>query len=672
MMFPHPLLFLKGLGAGVILLPLVGRIAAQTSAFSPDQWRYEQTLDVRAAGLSRVDLPLATLDVSRPALEDMRIVDAAGNEVPFLIERPAPQSETRQRAKSFHASLGADATTIVLETGMTGPARGVTLESPAKEFIKSVRVEGSHDKENWQQLASGVPIFRQPSGAAKLRVEIAPAVWEFLRLTMDDRRSEAVPFTGAQVHREETSAPEEPAAVTIKSRDESPGLSRLVLDLGGANLRLATLKFQTSERLFTRLVTVAVPEVTEEGIREQRVADGTVHRLDVEGTTSEHLDVRVEKQIRSRELLVLIHNHDSPPLAIAAVNATRRPTQLLFRAREPGPFKIFTGNSQCAAPHYDVAALSEWLTRAVAQDVKPSSLAGNTRYRVSETLPGIAESGSALDLSDWKYRKPVHVAQPGVQQLELDLEVLSHATSGLADLRLVRDGQQVPYLLERTSISRPLTPMVTLANDPKKPQLSRWSFKLPHPALPVTRLACNSATPLFQREMRLWEEASDERGGKYPRELCRATWRRTPGRPVADLVLTLNQTPLTETMLLETDNGDNPPIEISNVRAFYPVTRLCFKAPPGAEQRLELFYGNRKAAAPRYDLSLITTQLLAAEKRIAALAPQSAAIKSIWPEAASMTVPRRILFWGVLAVVVAVLLTVLAKLLPKASNIPPA
>ena len=55
------------------------------------------------------------------------------------------------------------ATVITLETGLAQPLDGVTLESPAANFIKAVRVEGSADGQNWQTLAQGQPIFRQLS-----------------------------------------------------------------------------------------------------------------------------------------------------------------------------------------------------------------------------------------------------------------------------------------------------------------------------------------------------------------------------------------------------------------------------------------------------------------------------------------------------------------------------
>ena len=99
-------------------------------------------------------------------------------------------------------------------------------------------------------------------------------------------------------------------------------------------------------------------------------------------------------------------------------------------------------------------------------------------------LAGIQDGGTPLDVSAWKFRKPVKLTRPGAQRIELDLDVLSHAQPGFADLRLVSAGKQLPYILEPTSINRSLTPVVTTATDKKDPQLSRWIIKLPRPGLP--------------------------------------------------------------------------------------------------------------------------------------------------------------------------------------------
>src|SRR5207244_2504594 len=125
---------------------------------------------------------------------------------------------------------------------------------------------------------------------------------------------------------------------------------------------------------------------------------------------------------------------------------------------------------------------------------------------------------------------------------------LSHAQPGFEDLRLVRDGKQLPYILERTSINRLLPASVTAVNDAKDPRLSRWAIKLPRSALPVIRLQCRARTALFERNVALWEEVTDERGQKSRRTLGGAAWVQTPGRASREFRVTIDSRPESDTL----------------------------------------------------------------------------------------------------------------------------
>src|ERR1019366_204667 len=138
------------------------------------------------------------------------------------------------------------------------------------------------------------------------------------------------------------------------------------------------------------------------------------------------------------------------------------------------------------------------------------------------------------------FRKAVKLSRAGAQRIELDLDVVSHAQPGFSDLRLLRDGKQLPYILEATSISRVLTPTVTAASDTKDPHITRWIIKLPRAGLPVTRLTCTARTPLFQRDMLLYEQLSDDRGHKYSRALGGGTWVQTPNQTSKQFAIILH------------------------------------------------------------------------------------------------------------------------------------
>lgn len=287
------------------------------------------------------------------------------------------------------------------------------------------------------------------------------------------------------------------------------------------------------------------------------------------------------------------------------------------------------------------------------------------RAENQDTSPGAQQQGSPLDVSAWSHRKPVTITHTGVQQLEMDPEVLSRAQPDFADLRLLHDGNQISYVLERTTIQRSLTPQVAATNDARNSKLGRWILKLPQPNLPITRLTCSAKTSLFQRELTAYENLRDERGDAYQHVLGRGSWTRTSSWWKKDFSLAFDSPPQSDTVILETDNGDNPEIELENFQLFYPATRLLFKADAG--DKLFLYYGNPSVNSPRYDLSLVAGELLAASKSDASLGAEEQ-IKKSWQSELAKAGKGGVVFWAVLGLVVVALLLVIAKLLPKAGG----
>ena len=368
--------------------------AGSLGALTPNEWRFSQAINVPANGLIRVNLPAETLDVAGPGLEDMRILDSAGREVPYLIDRPMPRRESALRSQELRTALEPTATRITLTTGTRSVLKGVTFETPpGVEFIKATGVEGSHDGATWLQLATNKPIFRMAGGAANPTVSFSEGVWEFLRLTIDDSRTAAVPFTGVLLQVAETNAPAEPFPLTIKTRDESFGVTRLSVDLGAMNLTVASLGIETTDPLFMRPVTVAVPELANDNISEQTLCAGSVYRVDFNGKLESQVEILIDTQIHGRELIVLIDNGDSPPLVINAVHGSRRVTNLLFFAREAGRYQLLSGNSQCAAPRYDLSELDDQLKTAGAIDGRAGRLIANADYKQPDNLAALPLKG---------------------------------------------------------------------------------------------------------------------------------------------------------------------------------------------------------------------------------------------------------------------------------------
>jgi hypothetical protein len=651
--------------SSAVLLAMLA--AAGCSALTLTEWQHRQALTVAAPGLVRVDLTPASFDAAAQGLEDLRILDPSGRETAFLLDCPPVPAAHAIRPSSFEVTLASGSTRVTIATGTTDKLASLILETPAPFFLRAARVEISQNNSDWVTLEQGIPVFRE-WGAEKLELPVGGRVAAYVRVTITDNRDAPLPFTGARLFAEPSSAPPaEPVGARLTGREEFSGETVLTLALDGRHLPLAALEFDTTEPLFMRRVTVGVRDARDAVSGERTIASGTLFRVALDGAPARaQLELPLVFTPSTRELLIHVINGDSPLLAVDAVRVKRRPVGLLFVAPAAGSYTLLSGNPQASAPHYDLAAFASEMRGAGAAVVVPEDIQDVPDYHASGSLgtppmPDVPLAGAPLDAMEWTFRRSVLIDAPGVQELELDLAALAKARSDFSDLRLLREGNQIPCVLEQPAQSRALTLSPEASPDPKRPTVSIWRVRLPETGIPLRRIVMTSATSLFLRKFRVFERLTGEDGSPYEETLASGEWSRTPepGGP-ENRVFDLAGRMRTGTLWIETDNGDNPAIAVGGVRVEYPVVRLVFKV---AETRgYTLAYGNKSAAAPRYDLGMVSSRLLTSSRNVAHLGAGETSTAARNPFAG---LNGGYVFWGALALVVAVLLAVVAKLLPK-------
>ncbi len=368
----------------------------------------------------------------------------------------------------------------------------------------------------------------------------------------------------------------------MSRREEFANETVLTVGLDGRNLPLARIGLEVSGPLFMRRVTVAIREADGAASRERLVASGTLYRVALDGTEPRsqlELELPEEFLPPTSEILVHIHNGDSPALMLGGVTARLHPTDLIFNAPAAGTYRVLTGNPQANFPSYDLAAFSRELRLANATAVTAGPIEATPGYHPRESLaaaplPDVPLAGAPLDTRDWAFHRALRLDQAGVQELELDPAALAGTQAGYGDLRVLRGGNQIPYVLEQPALFRALAIAPVAEPDPKHPNLSRWRVTLPQSGLLVSRLTLTSATPLFSRQFRLYEKLTTAEGRAYEQVLASGDWSRKPEPGVPETrVFALSARLHTDTLWIETDNGDNPAIELGTVQAAYPVVR---------------------------------------------------------------------------------------------------
>lgn len=643
------------------------------AALTPTEWQNRQTVTVAAPGLTRLAPPAITFDAAQMSLADLRLLDPNGQEVAYLLDRDlslrGPERAPAFAPKSFRSVASGDTTQLLIETGTGSSLEAVDLETAVPYFLKAAHVDVSADGSTWTSVGTAEPIFRQ-FGAEHLRLRLPGKSAAFIRVTLDDFKSRTITVTGAKLRPAPvTPVPElVPVGAMITRRDEFAGETVLTVTLDGKNVPLGELALGAKDPLFMRRVTIAVREVRDTISGERVVATGTVYRIALDGSPAQsQLAVPLTFAPATRELLVHIHNGDSPPLTLDGVTARQSPVNLFFLAATAGNYQLLSGNAQAAPPRYDLAAFAGNFRSAHAAAVTAGALEAMPNYHARESLaeaplPDIPLTGAPLDAKDWPARRALTIAKTGVQELELDPAALALSRADGGDLRLLRGGNQIPYVLERPTLARALTLTPVATPDAKRPTVSVWRLQLPQPGMPLQRIALSSTTPLFQRQFRIYEKVPGADGGTVERAVASGAWSRTPEPGMAETRLfELSDRLRSDALWIESDNGDNPAIALGTVQAAYPVVRLIFKV--AETDGFTLAYGNPTASAPRYDLSLVAVKLLTATRQGVQLDAAPAAPVDTTGRFAGVKVGY--LFWGALALVVVVLLVVVAKLLPK-------
>ncbi|OYW76408.1 MAG: hypothetical protein B7Z37_08740 [Verrucomicrobia bacterium 12-59-8] len=277
------------------------------------------------------------------------------------------------------------------------------------------------------------------------------------------------------------------------------------------------------------------------------------------------------------------------------------------------------------------------------------------------TAPEVGDVGPVIDVSPWSFQRPVLFKEAGVIVVEIDPEVLARTANDLHDMRVVRDGHQLPFLAIKPGVDRELDVAFTEVTDPQAPAWSKWDIQMPFANFPASELLLDSPTPLFARTLTVSEQHETEKG-HFERILSNANWQHRPGQPASTFHLALYSAPRAGLIRLATDNGDNPRLQITSARVVYPVVRLLFRVPDTTP--IHLCYGNRRAPYTRYDLQLVRHEFETATQVAATLGDEEKLPGyEADPNHTSGNGSRW--RWAALALVVGTLLWVVAKMPSK-------
>jgi len=370
--------------------------------------------------------------VTQPAFEDVRLLDEAGQPLPFIIET------CQEAAVEWHdVGLPANVVSLTpdqdnqLEVILEPPqARkdkapsSIEVVTPLRDFEKRVDV-AVRRAGLWTVVVTDATIFDYSRFMDVRGCRIAlPAMPppDLVRVTFNDvtdtTTSAFVEMTTRQgggkpdeesvrkmlhrrdfridsvrlVYREEQARRNVPVTelypLHITDQHDNPDDKTTEIMLEAGYLPINALRFLVDGVNFSRQVLVEIRQSNDEGaIRWRSIGTGNLRSISFRDVREEQLTINVS-ETRVDALRVRIVNGDSAALRIIGVTAVCPAYQALFLARSGQACSLAYGNRSLEAPHYDDAALRQ-LRRDRALDIRTFTLAASP-LRTEKPAPNLA------------------------------------------------------------------------------------------------------------------------------------------------------------------------------------------------------------------------------------------------------------------------------------------
>jgi hypothetical protein len=363
------------------IVVLVAGMAGNILAFDPAEWKYQSAVTIEDGAGEYCGLILTpdVYDAARLDLRDIRLVDADGEQVPYVLVGPTDTATKRQyRPAVINRAKNADgAAMVTLDFGDEKVKNSIEAVTAGNNFRRAVKAEGSNDNIEFFTLVEQAYVFAVSYDRRFEQVDLPANDYRYLRITVSpmaaEEKSPVIDAVKAFEIEESLAERRSVEMVPMKhSEDEKNNSSIYVYDLVYRRLPVSEIKLDVADDSFYRYVTV---EGRDAGTRQVKVhsednrqrfrdvdvkwegiVSDAIYRYDAtNGQKHERLVLRIPSGRRVyRYLRITIRNYDDKPVTVASASANMIAHKIVFAHADSAAQLLYVGSESARAPQYDL------------------------------------------------------------------------------------------------------------------------------------------------------------------------------------------------------------------------------------------------------------------------------------------------------------------------------
>jgi len=301
--------------------------------------------------------------IARNGLDDLRIYDSAGREIPYVIWLPSAVKPSWIEGRVTSLPPTDTTSGFEMDLGRIAGVDRLRVWGLPSTFMKSARVEGSRETQQWSVLTEDAKLFDLPKEQLwQLEIEFQPGKFRYLRLTWNDVNSPRLPLPETVAARE--LPPWAPAAplrlpLEINHRRGTQGESRYLLALPAAQLPVVALELTASGANVLRKARVTEAPLSKDELTPRTLGMASLWRF-VSGRSEIRIPVEAPRQA---ELELVLSDGASSRLTGAAAVLASLPW-IYFESPGTEPLTARFGSPGLAPPQYDTESMREAIVKA--------------------------------------------------------------------------------------------------------------------------------------------------------------------------------------------------------------------------------------------------------------------------------------------------------------------
>ena len=323
--------------------------------------QYKTTAKIKTVtenGLHKIILPAEIRSFSKEELDDFRILDAKGNEVPYYIfqgNREAKNSSFSEYKILSKTVIPKSKTILIFENPKTSLDE-IVLSITNSDITKSYSISGSDNQEEWFGLVNNSQLYglenSQDTSVFKTR-PIPRTSYRYLKIELNDKKTLPINIIKIGFFSNKTISPKVEEVYAKNTRIQqipAERKTRIHINFNQPQI-INQIDFTiTSPNLFQRNALIYVNK--KRAMNQKSALFPEIHtNFELNSNTKNNFSI---PQLFEKEFFIEIENRDNQPLTLAKIQFFQNQIAVIADLKANEKYTIQTGNPKLHSPEYDL------------------------------------------------------------------------------------------------------------------------------------------------------------------------------------------------------------------------------------------------------------------------------------------------------------------------------